>query len=115
MDGENISLVTYKKNGGSIATQVWFVEEAKKIYIVTIQGRYKLKRITNNPYVKITPASMQGKPSGEYVEGIARILSDDEVKPIIVLFEKKYRMFKQLFKGDREGEKKLFVIEITLN
>jgi len=114
MEGKYISLITYKKNGDPIATQVWFVEEDEKMYIVTLQGRYKFKRIKNNPNVKIAPASMRGKPKGEYFDGIARILSDDESKPIIVLFKKKYRMFKMMFKEDREGEKKSFFIEITL-
>jgi len=114
MDGKYVSLITYKKNGDPIATQVWFVEEDEKMYIVTLQGRYKFKRITNNPNVKIASASMRGKPKGEYFDGIARILSDDESQPIIVLFKKKYRMFKMMFKEDREGEKKSFFIEITL-
>lgn len=114
MDGKYVSLITYKKNGDPIATQVWFVEEDEKMYIVTLQGRYKFKRIKNNPNVKIAPASMRGKPKGEYFDGIARLLSDDESRPIIVLFKKKYRMFKTMFKEDREGEKKSFFIEITL-
>ncbi len=114
MDGKYVSLITYKKSGDPIATQVWFVEEDEKLYIVTLQGRYKFKRINNNPNVRIAPASMRGKPKGEYFDGIARILSDDESKPIIALFKKKYRMFKLMFKEDREGEKKSFFIEITL-
>ena len=114
MKGKYISLITYKKDGSPIATQVWFVEEDEKIYFVTLQGRFKFKRIKNNPNVQIAPASMRGKPKGEYFDGIARILSDDEAQPIIGLFKKKYRMFKMMFKEDREGEKKSFFIEITL-
>ncbi|MFX0049514.1 MAG: PPOX class F420-dependent oxidoreductase [Candidatus Hermodarchaeota archaeon] len=114
MEGKYVSLITYKKNGSPIATQVWFVEEAKKLYVVTLQGRYKFKRIKNNPNVKIAPASMRGKPSGEYIGGIARILSDAESRPIIELFRKKYRMFKLMFKEAREGEKKSIFIEITV-
>ena len=114
MEGKYISLITYKKNGDPIATPVWFVEENEKIYFVTLQGRYKFKRIKNNPSVKIASSSMRGKPKGKYFDGIARILSDDESKPIIVLFKKKYRLFKIMFKEGREGEKKLIFIEITL-
>jgi PPOX class probable F420-dependent enzyme len=114
MDGKYISLITYKKNGDPIATQVWFVEADEKLYVVTLQGRYKFKRIKNNPSVKIAPASMRGKPRGDYLDGTARILSDAESKPIVVLFKKKYRMFKMMFKESREGEKKSFFIELTL-
>ncbi len=47
-------------------------------------------------------------------DGIARVLSDNESQPLIALFKKKYRMFKMMFKEDREGEKKSFFFEITL-
>ncbi|MFX1325686.1 MAG: PPOX class F420-dependent oxidoreductase [Promethearchaeota archaeon] len=114
MYGKHISLISYKKNGDPIATTVWFVEKDDKIYVVTLQGRYKLKRINNNPHVKISPASIRGKPKGEYLEGSARILSDEESKPIIALFRKKYRTFKIMFKQGREGEKKSVFIEITI-
>jgi PPOX class probable F420-dependent enzyme len=115
MEGKYISLITYKKNGNPIATQVWFVENDNKIYVVTLQGRYKLKRIRSNSSVKIAPSSIRGKPKTEYIDGTARILSDDESRPIIVLFKKKYRMFKMMFKEGREGEKKSVFIEITLH
>jgi len=114
MEGKYVSLITYKKNGDPLATPVWFVEQNEKIYFVTLQGRYKVKRIKNNESVKIASSSMRGKPKGEYFDGIAYILSDDESKPIIELFKKKYRMFKMMFKIDREGEKKPIFIEITL-
>jgi hypothetical protein len=114
MEGKYISLITYKKNGDPIATQVWFVEEDEKLYFVTLQGRYKFKRMKNNPNVQIAPASMRGKPKGDYFDGIARVLSDDESQPLIASFKKKYRMFKMMFKEDREGEKKSFFFEITL-
>ncbi|MFX1571912.1 MAG: PPOX class F420-dependent oxidoreductase [Promethearchaeota archaeon] len=114
MEGKYVSLITYKKNGDPIVTPVWFVEQNEKIYFVTLQGRYKFKRIKNNPSIKIASSSMRGKPKGEYFDGIARILSDDESKLIIELFKKKYRMFKLMFKVDREGEKKSIFIEITL-
>jgi PPOX class probable F420-dependent enzyme len=113
MEGKYISIITYKKNQDPIATQVWFVEKDEKMYFVTLQGRYKFKRIKNNPNVKIAPANMRGKPKGDYLDGIARILSDDESKPIIEFFRKKYRMFKIMFKEGREGEKKSVFIEIT--
>jgi len=114
MEGKFISLITYTKKGDPIATQVWFVEKEEKIYFVTTQKRYKIRRIRNNQNVKITRASMRGKPKGKYIDGITRILSDEEFKSIVKLFRKKYRMFKMMFKEDQEGDKKVFCIEITL-
>lgn len=114
MEGKYISLISYTRNGDPIATQVWFVEKEEKIYFVTTQKRYKIRRIRNNPNVKVARSSMRGKAKGEYIDGIARILLDKEFKSIIKLFKKKYRLFKMMFKEDQEGEKKVFGIEITL-
>jgi PPOX class probable F420-dependent enzyme len=114
MEGKYISVISHTKSGEPIPTQVWFVEKDDNIYIMTTQKRYKVRRIQNNPHVKVAQSTMLGKPKDEYIDGIARILSDDEFKPIVELFEEKYRMFKILFKQGKEGEEKVIAIEITL-
>ena len=114
MDGKYISLITYTKKGDPMPTPVWFVEKEKKIFLMTTQRRYKIRRIRNNPNVRVAKAGMRGKPKGEYFDGLARILSDEELKSIVELFKKKYRLFKIMFKEDQEGEKKVVGIEITL-
>ena len=53
MEGKYISLISYTRTGYPIATQVWFVEKEEKIYFVTTQKRYKIRRIRNNPNVKV--------------------------------------------------------------
>ena len=114
MEGKEISLITYTKKGDPIATPVWFVEKDEKIYFITVEKRYKLKRIRNNPNVRIAQCSFRGKVKGDYIEGDARILTKEESEPIKELFRKKYRTFKIMFKLDKEGEKKPYFIEITI-
>ncbi|MHA1913872.1 MAG: PPOX class F420-dependent oxidoreductase [Promethearchaeota archaeon] len=113
MEGKYINLITYKMNGEPMTTPVWFVEKNEKMFVASTQRRYKIKRIMNNPEVKVAPASFRGKAKGEYIDGVARILSDDESKSIPEIFRKKYRMFKMMYREDREGEKKSIFIEIS--
>jgi PPOX class probable F420-dependent enzyme len=115
MEGKYINVISYTKNGDPIPTTVWFVEQNDKIHIATSQKRYKLRRIRNNPNVKVTRSGFLGKTKEQYVDVIARILSDEEFKSIIKLFKKKYLMFTIMFKENKEGDKKAFGIEITLN
>ncbi len=114
MEGKYISLITYTKKGDPIATPVWFIENDKKTYVVTVEKRYKLKRIRNNPEVRIAQSTFRGKAQGEHLNGVARILSDEDSKPVREIFKKKYSFYKLFFKDKKEGAKKPIYIEILL-
>jgi PPOX class probable F420-dependent enzyme len=67
---------TYRKTGKPVATPLWFAEEKDTIYIYSLANAGKVKRIRNNPNVKIVPCDFGGKPKGEWVEAKARILDE---------------------------------------
>jgi PPOX class probable F420-dependent enzyme len=69
-----ISLTTFRKTGVAVATPVWFGEENGKLYVMTRSDSGKLKRIRNNPQVKIAPCTMRGKVTGPEFAARARIL-----------------------------------------
>jgi uncharacterized protein len=49
-----------------------------------------VKRIQNNPKVRIVPCDMRGKPKGEWVEVKARILDERGAEVGHKLLNKKY-------------------------
>ena len=114
MEGKYISLITFTKKGDPIATPVWFVEKDEKLYVMTTQPRYKVRRINNNPKVKIARSTFRGKVKGSYIEGEARIISDDLIPSIKKIFKKKYFSSRFMFR-DEEGEKKTICIEINVS
>ncbi len=59
-----ISLETYKKNGDAVQTPVWVVGDVRTIYVRTDSNTWKVKRIRNNPNVRITPSNMRGQLLG---------------------------------------------------
>ena len=99
-----LNLETFKKNGDGVKTPVWFAADpsasldsgAAKIYAYTIGVSGKVKRVRNNPRVKIAPCNMSGKVLGEWVEARAEIISGEEAVRGMQLLNKKYFPWKQL-------------------
>lgn len=69
-----ISLTTFRKNGTGVATPVWFGEEDGKLYVMTISKMGKVKRVRNNPQVRVAPCTMRGKVTGPEFTATARLL-----------------------------------------
>jgi PPOX class probable F420-dependent enzyme len=115
--GSHINIRTFRKNGESAATPVWFLEDKDLFFICTGGATYKVKRIRNNPEVQIAASDASGNLKGEYFEGKARILAKDEVDTIYTLFRKKYsgfRLWNFFANLGKKEEKKHIYLEITL-
>jgi PPOX class probable F420-dependent enzyme len=93
-----LSLETFKKSGESVRTPIWFAADprvgldssAAKLYIYTIGDTGKVKRIRNNPRVRIAPCDMRGKILGEWVEARAEIVTGEEAARGMGLLNKRY-------------------------
>jgi len=71
-------LVSYRKNGQPMPSPLWFGVADGKLYFNTSATGYKVKRITNNPEVRVAPCNSRGKPLGPPFLGKARVLPDSE-------------------------------------
>lgn len=109
-----ISVETYRKNGQGVRTPVWFAENDGTFYIYTLPQAGKVKRIRNNPQVKLAPCDMRGGVRGEWVPGVARVEDDEGARVGQSLLNKKYWM-KRIgdFFGRLRGRKQA-VISIRL-
>jgi len=96
LDQKYINLETYKKDGTSIRTPVWFVIDKNLIYVITRDSTGKVKRLRNNQNVRIVPCSFKGEPKNEWVKGAAEKIRGDEADKVIKLRKKKYGMFARL-------------------
>lgn len=79
-DQEFLSLETFRKNGIGVKTPVWFAQEGDTLYIWTVGDSGKIKRIRNNPQVKIAPCKRFGKVTGEWMAAQASV--DDSVAAV---------------------------------
>ena len=85
-----ISLATFRKTGVPVYTPVWFAEENDKLYFMTNSKLGKVKRIRNNPQVKIAPCTMGGKITGPEFPATARILPVEDAARIRRAINAKY-------------------------
>jgi uncharacterized protein len=99
-----LSLETFRKSGQGVRTPIWFAAEpstslashAAKLYLYTVGNSGKIKRIRNNPRVRIAPCDMRGNLLGEWVDARAEIVSGAESAHGMSLLDKKYAPWKQI-------------------
>lgn len=85
-----VSLETYRKNGRGVPTPVWFVESGNRLYVSTPASSGKIKRLRNNPKVRVAICDMRGNVKGGWVDGEARLATGDEAEQAKTLLKKKY-------------------------
>ena len=119
-----LNLETFKKNGTGVKTPVWFAAEPDlplesseaRLYVYTIGVSGKVKRIRNNPQVRIAPCDMRGNVKGEWVPARVEVLTGREADYGMQLLNKKYLPWKQLldfFAMFRKRERTVFLIRPT--
>lgn len=67
-------LVTYKRTGEPVPTPVWFGLSEGKLYVRSELSAAKVRRIRNDPHVRVAPCTARGKPLGLPAQGRARVL-----------------------------------------
>jgi len=116
-----LNLETFKKSGEGVKTPVWFAADPSasldsndaKLYVYTIGVSGKVKRIRNNPRVKMAPCDMRGRVLGEWVEARVAIVTSEEAARGMRLLNKKYFPWKQMldfFAMFRRRERTVFAI-----
>jgi len=91
-DGKSyIALETFKKNGQGVSTPVWFVLHNGAIYVYTDADSWKVKRIRNNPRVRVAVCSMRGDVKGPWLDATASFVEEgDEQRAAYRLLDRKY-------------------------
>lgn len=91
LSGEKyINVETYRKNGRIVNTTVWFIDFRGRIHFRTDPNSGKVRRIKNNPNVRIAPSDIRGHVKGTPIEGVANIQNDTEYETINSMLNKKY-------------------------
>ena len=112
LDQKYINIETYKKDGTSIRTPVWFVIDNDLIYIITRDSTGKVKRLKNNQDVRIVSCSFKGKPKNGWVKAKAEKITGEEADKAIKLRKKKYGMSARLVSLFRKGNLTVYSIKL---
>ena len=78
-----LSLATFRKTGTEVRTPIWFavLHESQgdhAFWMMTAGDSGKVKRLRNDPRVRVAPCDVRGIVSGPWREGTARFVSDAE-------------------------------------
>jgi len=85
-----MSLETFKKNGQGVKTPVWFVVHNDALYVYTEADSWKVKRIRNNPRVRVAVCNIRGDVKGAWFDATASIVEGDERLAADKLLDRKY-------------------------
>jgi PPOX class probable F420-dependent enzyme len=92
-----ISLETFRKTGVGVRTPVWFAADPAAphvFYLYSEAEAGKIKRIRNNPHVRVAPCDIRGNVKGEFVDGQAAIITAGEADKGQQLLRRKYGWMK---------------------
>jgi PPOX class probable F420-dependent enzyme len=85
-----ISLETFRKTGVGVRTPVWFVVHNGALYLYTEASSGKVKRIRNNPRVRVALCTIRGRVLGPWLDGTASIVEGEERRAADRLLDRKY-------------------------
>lgn len=93
-----LNLETFRKSGVGVQTPVWFVEDQGVLYVRTIDGSGKVKRIRRNGQVRVAPCDARGGLLGNWYAAEARLVSDQAtIERVDRLLDRKYGLQRKLF------------------
>ncbi|HKQ90233.1 MAG TPA: PPOX class F420-dependent oxidoreductase [Blastocatellia bacterium] len=110
-----LNLESYRRNGQGVRTPLWFVEDDGALYFYTVAHSYKVKRIRNNPRVRVAPCDARGNVKGEWAAATARRLDVAESRRADELLNRKYGWAKRIlnfFAKIRGHERAAFEIQL---
>ena len=111
-----LNLESFKRDGTSVQTPLWFAEEEGVFYIYTLANTWKVKRIRRTPRVRIAPCTMRGKVTGQWVEAEAQIVDGPTAEHGHMLLLQKYGWKKtvgNIFSGLMNRERVVMTIRLV--
>ncbi len=71
-----ISLETFRRNRTGVKTPVWFAARNGKLYVFTEASSWKVKRLRNDPRIRVASCSVRGRVRGEWIDGAGKRVDD---------------------------------------
>jgi PPOX class probable F420-dependent enzyme len=92
-------LTTFRRSGEPVPTPVWFGLADGNVYFRTEAGVGKVKRIRNDPRVRVAPCTLRGRPLGAPAEGRARVLAAQDSEPAERAIAANYGLARRLYEA----------------
>jgi len=100
LEGKKYAILeTFKKSGEGVPTPVWFGLANGRFYVSSERDVWKIKRIRNNPRVRVAPSNARGKPLGPAVTGTARIIESADGAAAEAAIAANYGASRRIYEG----------------
>jgi PPOX class probable F420-dependent enzyme len=95
-----VSLTTFRRDGTPVATPVWLVHHDGEIRVLTGASSAKVRRLRNDPRVRVAPCDLRGRITGDAVDGTGCVLDPAESVITRAAIRKRYGLLGRLaFRG----------------
>ena len=95
-----LNLETRRRTGAAVATPVWFAASSDTrgdtLYVYSLAAAGKVKRIRNDPVVRIAPCDIRGGLLGDWLPARARLVTGEEAALGHRLLDRKYGWMKRI-------------------
>lgn len=92
-----ILLTTFTKDGRPKPTPIWAALDGDRLLVITEDKSWKVKRIRNNPRVRLAICDVRGRPKSEAIEAAATILDKSETGAVYDAIGKRYGLLGRAF------------------
>lgn len=98
-------LITYRRDGSPVPTQLWAAAADDHLYIRTERTSGKVRRLRRNPHALLAPATFLGRPLGPPLAVTGRVLDPAEEPAAERALARAHGWYRRLFEGsvDRIG------------
>jgi PPOX class probable F420-dependent enzyme len=97
LKGKYCLLITYKRDGTPMPSPLWFGVRDGKLYAESGAEDWKVKRIRNNPNVRVAPCNTRGVPTGPPFLGTARIVEKHEEAEADRIIQSNYGWYRTVY------------------
>jgi PPOX class probable F420-dependent enzyme len=102
-----IQLTTFTKDGRPKQTAVSVAPDGDRLLVHTEEDSWKVKRIRNTPRVTVAVCDMRGRPKGEAVEAVAKVLDKAEARGCPAGYHEALRATRPAFRRIPKAERVL--------
>ncbi len=74
-----INLATFRRSGVAVETPGWFARDGDRLFVFSEARSGKMKRLRNDPRVRLAPCSVRGRVHGGWLQGVEHRALDPEV------------------------------------
>jgi PPOX class probable F420-dependent enzyme len=107
-------LVTFKRSGEPVPTPVWAgLDDDGRLYVRSERDVAKVKRVRNDPHVRVARCNVRGKPRGPLIEGRARVVAPEEEEQAERVLAAHFGLGRRLYEGSVGAAAPAVYIEVS--